>query len=113
MTPVAESLSYRSLFSGLDVEVPLLDNKQVVYVNFDNAASTPAMLPVLETVDRFLTYYSSVHRGTGFKSQISTCWIGWARILGRTYVYSERIRPRRSTSWRDGFRFGMDGMLFW
>jgi cysteine desulfurase/selenocysteine lyase len=72
MTPVAENLSYRSLFSGLDVEVPLLDNKQMVYVNFDNAASTPAMLPVLETVDRFLTYYSSVHRGTGFKSQIST-----------------------------------------
>jgi selenocysteine lyase/cysteine desulfurase len=27
---------------------------------------------VLDTIDRFMPYYSSVHRGTGFKSQVST-----------------------------------------
>ncbi len=64
--------SYRNLFEGLDVQVPLLDGSQRTYINLDNAASTPAMLNVRQTVDDFLIYYSSVHRGTGFKSQLST-----------------------------------------
>ncbi len=64
--------NYRSLFSGLDVPVPLLNGKQQVYINLDNAASTPPLKAVEEAVQRFLPYYSSVHRGTGFKSQLST-----------------------------------------
>jgi selenocysteine lyase/cysteine desulfurase len=68
----ATSQSYRDLFEGLDVQVPLLDGSQRAYINLDNAASTPAMLAVRQTVDDFLVYYSSVHRGTGFKSQLST-----------------------------------------
>jgi selenocysteine lyase/cysteine desulfurase len=56
----------------LDAQVPLLDGSQRAYINLDNAASTPAMLTVRQTVDDFLVYYSSVHRGTGFKSQLST-----------------------------------------
>lgn len=63
---------YRSLFVGLDTPVPLLDGSQRVYVNLDNAASTPSFLAVKESVDAFLDYYSSVHRGMGFKSQVST-----------------------------------------
>ncbi len=63
---------YRSLFTGLEVEVPLLDGKPRRYINFDNAASTPAFRSVQKSVDDFLVYYSSVHRGTGFKSQLST-----------------------------------------
>lgn len=64
--------SFRHLFVGLDQEVPLLSGKQRQYVNLDNAASTPAMLAVQKSVDEFLPFYSSVHRGTGFKSQLST-----------------------------------------
>jgi cysteine desulfurase/selenocysteine lyase len=63
---------YRMLFVGLDAQVPLLDGTQQTYINLDNAASTPALLAVQQTVDHFLTYYSSVHRGTGFKSQLAT-----------------------------------------
>jgi len=63
---------YRNYFVGLDTEVPLLNGRKGKYINFDNAASTPPMLPVKEKIDQFLPYYSSVHRGTGFKSQIST-----------------------------------------
>lgn len=63
---------YRSLFVGLDTRVPLLDGSRREYVNLDNAASTPAFKAVKESVDGFLEYYSSVHRGTGFKSQLST-----------------------------------------
>ncbi len=57
---------------GIDAQVPLLDGTQRTYVNLDNAASTPSLRPVLDTVNEFMTWYSSVHRGTGFKSQVST-----------------------------------------
>ncbi len=63
---------YRSLFVGLEAQVPTLDGTCRTYINFDNAASTPAMKAVQRAVDDFLVYYSSVHRGTGFKSQVST-----------------------------------------
>jgi selenocysteine lyase/cysteine desulfurase len=67
-----ETASYRDLFSGLDCQVPLLDGSMCAYVNLDNAASTPAFKSVEAAVHHFLQYYSSVHRGTGFKSQLST-----------------------------------------
>jgi cysteine desulfurase/selenocysteine lyase len=63
---------YRHLFVGVDTPVPLLDNKLHNYINLDNAASTPALKAVQAAIDAFLPYYSSVHRGTGFKSQLST-----------------------------------------
>ena len=57
---------------GIDAKVPLLDGRLVTYVNLDNAASTPALQEVLQTINDFMPWYSSVHRGTGFKSIIST-----------------------------------------
>lgn len=57
---------------GLDVCVPLLDGSAVRPINFDNAASTPVFRAVLETVNQFMSWYSSVHRGAGFKSRVAT-----------------------------------------
>jgi len=68
----SSNLSYAHLFSGVDATVPLLDGSERKYISLDNAASTPALKTVQHAVNNFLTYYSSVHRGTGFKSQIST-----------------------------------------
>jgi cysteine desulfurase/selenocysteine lyase len=62
----------RERIVGIDQLVPLLDGSMVPYVNLDNSASTPPLLDVKNTIDRFLPYYSSVHRGTGFKSRVST-----------------------------------------
>jgi cysteine desulfurase / selenocysteine lyase len=64
--------AYRTLFVGVDTPVPLLDGTLRNYTNLDNAASTPALKAVQDAVNTFLPYYSSVHRGTGFKSQLST-----------------------------------------
>lgn len=64
--------NHRNLFVGLDAEVPLLDGSKIKYINLDNAASTPAFKATRKAVDDFLVYYSSVHRGTGYKSQLST-----------------------------------------
>jgi cysteine desulfurase/selenocysteine lyase len=77
---------YRSLFIGLDVEVPLLDGSCCCYTNLDNAASTPPLKAVQRTVDDFLVYYSSVHRGTGFKSQLSTHAYEQARHIVLDFV---------------------------
>ncbi|RMF57764.1 MAG: aminotransferase class V-fold PLP-dependent enzyme, partial [Calditrichaeota bacterium] len=57
---------------GIDKQVPLYDGTFRQYINFDNAASTPILKPVLEKVNEFMEWYSSIHRGTGFKSQLST-----------------------------------------
>jgi len=57
---------------GQDRCVPLLDGTLVRYVNLDNAASTPAFRYVNAKVQEFLEWYSSVHRGSGFKSLLST-----------------------------------------
>ncbi len=67
-----QSHTYRSLFVGSDTQVPVLDGSWRRYINLDNAASTPALKAVQQAIDDFLPYYSSVHRGTGFKSQLST-----------------------------------------
>lgn len=57
---------------GSDLEVPLAAGGTRRYVNLDCAASTPAMQPVLDAVLSALPWYSSVHRGSGFASQVST-----------------------------------------
>lgn len=71
-SPVTTRLQMRDRIVGLEQTVPLLDGRQVPYVNLDNAASTPPLRDVMEALERFLPYYSSVHRGTGFKSRLST-----------------------------------------
>jgi selenocysteine lyase/cysteine desulfurase len=57
---------------GHDLLSPLVDGRSVRYANLDYAASAPALAPVADHVARALPYYSSVHRGAGFASQVST-----------------------------------------
>jgi selenocysteine lyase/cysteine desulfurase len=57
---------------GSDLEVPCADGRTRRYVNLDYAASTPVMAAVWDAVEAFAPWYSSVHRGTGAKSRIST-----------------------------------------
>jgi selenocysteine lyase/cysteine desulfurase len=83
--------NYRSLFVGLDVETPLLDGSRRRYINLDNAASTPAFKAVQEAVNNFLIYYSSVHRGTGFKSQLATHAYEQARQIVMAFVGANAI----------------------
>jgi cysteine desulfurase / selenocysteine lyase len=70
--PAGSDNPWRQRLVGLDRSMPLLGGRQAPYINLDNAASTPPFLDVLEAVQHFLPYYSSVHRGTGFKSRLST-----------------------------------------
>ena len=57
---------------GDDAEVPCLDGRLRRYVNLDYAASAPMLAAAWEAVQAFVPWYSSVHRGTGVKSQLAT-----------------------------------------
>ena len=64
--------NYRELITGVDTKIPLKNGKLVTAINFDNAATTPPFNYVMEKVVSFSPYYSSIHRGTGFKSKLSS-----------------------------------------
>jgi selenocysteine lyase/cysteine desulfurase len=64
--------NYRNLFVGLDTQVPLARGGSTVGINFDNAATTPPFISVMEEIMRFAPQYSSVHRGAGYKSIVSS-----------------------------------------
>ncbi|HET6873768.1 MAG TPA: aminotransferase class V-fold PLP-dependent enzyme [Acidimicrobiales bacterium] len=57
---------------GDDLMVPCIDGQERPYLSLDAAASTPALPEVAEAVSEFLPWYSSVHRGAGWKSQLAT-----------------------------------------
>ena len=57
---------------GDEVTVECADGVARRYLNLDAAASTSALPAVLDRVNGFLPFYSSVHRGAGYKSQLST-----------------------------------------
>jgi cysteine desulfurase/selenocysteine lyase len=67
-----ELCSLRRRIVGVDERVPVLGGAARRYINLDNAASTPALGEVLQTVNHFMQWYSSVHRGSGFKSRVAT-----------------------------------------
>ncbi|MFC0447796.1 aminotransferase class V-fold PLP-dependent enzyme [Rhodococcus jostii] len=58
--------------SGSDLRVPLVQGGDCAYVNFDYAASAPALAQVTDRIGALLPTYSSVHRGAGYASRIST-----------------------------------------
>ncbi len=57
---------------GDDLNVPCVDGQTRRYLNLDAAASTNALPAVADRVHDFLPWYSSVHRGAGYKSQRAT-----------------------------------------
>lgn len=63
---------------GADLQVPTLDGP-VAYGHLDHAASTPALESVTRAVGRTLETYSSVHRGAGFASRVTSAWYEQAR----------------------------------
>lgn len=62
----------KNLVIGVNNKVSLADGKSVIGINFDNAATTPPLKSVMDEVVKVSPYYSSVHRGEGYKSQLST-----------------------------------------
>ena len=64
---------------GAGVRVPLVTGGWVDYANLDLAASAPALRAVADHVADVLPLLSSVHRGAGYLSQVSTALLERAR----------------------------------
>ena len=83
--------TYRDLVVGVDTKVPLYDNREVTAINFDNAASTPPFVSVLEGIINFAPWYSSIHRGKGYKSQISSDFYDYSREIVADFVKADPV----------------------
>ncbi len=79
----------RKYIVGVEEEIPLLDGKRRPYINLDNAASTPTISLITEKVNEFLKWYSNVHRGTGFKSKLSSRVFEEARDTIARFVHAD------------------------
>ena len=89
--PPTSSHNYQDLFT-VDGLAPRLDGRLGRYINFDNAASTPPLRAVDAAVRAFMPWYSSVHRGTGFKSQLATHAYEQARAITLGFVGGDTRR---------------------
>jgi selenocysteine lyase/cysteine desulfurase len=59
--------------------VPIVTGELLEYAPFDHAASTPALVSVQAAVDTASRTYSSVHRGKGWASQVTSAYYEAAR----------------------------------
>lgn len=82
--------SYRNLVAGVDTRIPLDNGSYTTGINFDNAATTPPFLSVIKEVDSFIPWYSSVHRGKGYKSVVSTNLYEEGRNTIKDFVKADR-----------------------
>jgi len=75
---------------GDGLPVPCVDGVERPYLNLDAAASTGALPVVADRVAEFLPWYSSVHRGAGYKSQLASAAYEDAREAIRSFAGRSR-----------------------
>ncbi len=80
---------FRKLVVGVDTPVPLMNGQYVTAINFDNAATTPPLVSVMNRINDFAPFYASIHRGTGYKSNISSYIYEQARKTIASYVNAD------------------------
>lgn len=71
---------------GADVKVPLTTGGFATYANLDYAATAPCLESVWIAVDEALAQYSSVHRGSGYLSRVTSELYERAREVLRDFV---------------------------
>lgn len=86
MSYIKSPNDFRNLISGVNTKVPLINGEYVNAINFDNAATTPPLISVLEEIMNFSPWYSSVHRGAGYKSKFSSGFYENARDVILDFV---------------------------
>ena len=92
--PSGEDIVYtidniRDYVIGVDEPVELSDGTMVPLINFDNAATTPPLKPVLDFVDEEMKMYGSIGRGFSQKSNHSTDFYEETRYTVMDFVGAE------------------------
>ena len=78
----------RARLVGTGLRVPLVTGGTRRFVNLDYAASAPCLTEVATAVEALLPWYASVHRGTGFPSQLATAAYEGARQAVHTFLHA-------------------------
>lgn len=84
------STDFRNMIVGVNTQVPLLNGGYATAINLDNAATTPPFHSVMEAIIKFVPWYSSVHRGTGYKSILSSDLFEEGRDIIRRFVNADK-----------------------
>ncbi|NLY73833.1 MAG: aminotransferase class V-fold PLP-dependent enzyme [Firmicutes bacterium] len=79
---------YGNLIYGYDQKVPTKFGLKR-YLNLDNAASTPPFKAVMKLIAAEGLYYSSIHRGAGYKSRYMTHRYEESREIVRDFVRAD------------------------
>lgn len=82
----------RSLVVGADTKVSLLNGNYVTAINFDNAATTPPFTAVMTRITNFAPWCSSIHRGKGYKSVLSSDLYEEGRSVVGQFVKADKNR---------------------
>lgn len=80
---------FRQYVVGVETKIPLVNGKLATYINFDNAATTPPLKSVIKAITDFAPWYSSIHRGKGYKSQLSSNLYEESRKLVAGFVKAD------------------------
>lgn len=84
--------NYKDLFVGQDYKVPIINNRYKTYVNLDNAATTPPFNRVMDKINEFSAIYSSIHRGNGFKSLLTSEIYEQARYMALKLINADTTK---------------------
>ena len=83
---------FRDLVVGVNTKVPLINGQCVTGINFDNGATTPPLYSVMEEIKNFTPWYSSIHRGAGYKSLLSSDVYEKGRETIKAFVNADKTR---------------------
>ena len=89
MNHMFSSPDFRDLVVGADSCVPV-QGKMIPHINFDNAATTPPLKSVLQEMADFAPNYASVHRGSGYKSRLTSQFYEQTRTEVLNFVNGDR-----------------------
>ena len=82
----------RDYVIGLDEEMELGNGSKMAVTNFDNAATTPALKPVMDEIDEQLKMYGSIGRGTSQKSEHSSDVVDETRNKVLDFVNADSMK---------------------
>jgi cysteine desulfurase/selenocysteine lyase len=84
-----KSNDFRNRIVGIDSKIPLPNGNIVTAINFDNAATTPPFKAVMQAINEFAPWYSSIHRGIGYKSSLTTDLYDASREIVGNFVNAD------------------------
>lgn len=85
-----QSQSYETLVAGVNKKIPLANGRYIKAINLDNAATTPPLKSVLREIKQFSPWYSSIHRGKGYKSVVSSDAYEKGREIVKKFVNADK-----------------------